>query len=323
MADETEIELSYCIVNTNGREHLSACLEAIASTHPPGVGHEILLLDNASEDGSVELAGELADGDPRIDDALRVIALERREGKAANDTRLLSEARGELCLLLNEDSELLPGAPEALVGALRDDPGARPRPARSSSIRPAAPSPAPGAYRASAPRSPRRCSCTGGWSPRAAASAPAASAGRSRRRCSCAAGRSCRSATSTPASSSTPTRPTSVSGSATPASTPSTSPPPARSTTSSSPPTARRGSAAWSSSTATATSTCASTTGAAQAAIVRALTAWSYLPRAVAALVLPGHDPRWYLLHASKAWRPRGEGLRELAAPPNVPQPPL
>ena len=63
--------------------------------------------------------------------------------------------------------------------------------------------------------------------------------------------------------------------------------------------------------------------GQAQAAIVRALTAWSYLPRALAALVLPGHDPRWYLLHASKAWRPRGEGLRELADPPNVPQPPL
>ncbi|KAA0267388.1 MAG: glycosyltransferase family 2 protein, partial [Acidobacteria bacterium] len=49
------------------------------------------------------------------------------------------------------------------------------------------------------------------------------------------------------------------------------------------------------------------------AAAVRALTAFSYLPRALVALVLPGHDPGWYLLHARKAWRPRGEGLRELA----------
>ncbi len=47
------------------------------------------------------------------------------------------------------------------------------------------------------------------------------------------------------------------------------------------------------------------------AAAVRALTAFSYLPRALAALVLPGHDPHWYLLHARKAMWPKGEGIRE------------
>jgi len=47
------------------------------------------------------------------------------------------------------------------------------------------------------------------------------------------------------------------------------------------------------------------------AAAVRALTAFSYLPRALAAVVLPGHDPRWYLLHARKALVPSGEGIRE------------
>ncbi|MBA2523083.1 MAG: glycosyltransferase family 2 protein [Solirubrobacterales bacterium] len=49
------------------------------------------------------------------------------------------------------------------------------------------------------------------------------------------------------------------------------------------------------------------------AALVRGLTALSYLPRALAALMLSGHDPRWYLLHARKALLPRGEGLREPA----------
>ena len=118
------VELSYCIVNTNGREHLPACLGAIAATHPEGVSCEILLLDNASDDGSVELANEIAASDPRIGDSLRVIALDRRAGKAANDTRLLTEAKGELCLLLNEDSELKPGAVAALIDALRRDPEA-------------------------------------------------------------------------------------------------------------------------------------------------------------------------------------------------------
>ena len=106
--------LSYCVVNTNGREFLLACLEAIERTTPPDLEHEVLVLDNASDDGSAEAVQAL-------DRGIRLIALDRRAGKAANDSRLIEEARGELCLLLNEDSELEPGAVPALVGALRSD----------------------------------------------------------------------------------------------------------------------------------------------------------------------------------------------------------
>jgi N-acetylglucosaminyl-diphospho-decaprenol L-rhamnosyltransferase len=106
--------LSYCVVNTNGRELLLACLDAIARTTPPDLEHEILVLDNASDDGSANAVRELGRD-------VRLIALDRREGKAANDSRLLQEATGEFCLLLNEDSELQPGAVAALVGALHTD----------------------------------------------------------------------------------------------------------------------------------------------------------------------------------------------------------
>jgi N-acetylglucosaminyl-diphospho-decaprenol L-rhamnosyltransferase len=109
--------LSYCVVNTNGREYLLACLAAIERTHPAGVEREILVLDNASEDGSAEavrgLGGEI-----------RLIALEQRSGKAENDSTLMREARGCCCLLLNEDSELRPGAVAALLAALDADPRA-------------------------------------------------------------------------------------------------------------------------------------------------------------------------------------------------------
>ena len=44
--------LSYCVVNTNGRDWLLTCLAAIERTHPPGVSYELLVLDNASDDGS-------------------------------------------------------------------------------------------------------------------------------------------------------------------------------------------------------------------------------------------------------------------------------
>jgi N-acetylglucosaminyl-diphospho-decaprenol L-rhamnosyltransferase len=41
---------------------------------------------------------------------------------------------------------------------------------------------------------------------------------------------------------------------------------------------------------------------------------WAYVARAAAALVLPGHDPRRYLLHARQELTPgRGAGIREAA----------
>jgi N-acetylglucosaminyl-diphospho-decaprenol L-rhamnosyltransferase len=117
--------LSYCVVNTNGRDHLLACLTAIERTHPAGVESEVLVLDNASDDGSVE-AVRIWDGrrTARRAGPLRLIALERRAGKAENDSTLLREARGDCCLLLNEDSELRPGAAAALLAALDADPSA-------------------------------------------------------------------------------------------------------------------------------------------------------------------------------------------------------
>jgi N-acetylglucosaminyl-diphospho-decaprenol L-rhamnosyltransferase len=111
------VRLSYCVVNTNGREHLLACLGAIRDTHPAGTDREVLVLDNASDDGS-------ADAVRAFDMDVRLIENERRLGKAENDTTLLRDATGEYCLLLNEDSELRHGAVEALMAALGDDDGA-------------------------------------------------------------------------------------------------------------------------------------------------------------------------------------------------------
>lgn len=111
------MELSYCVVNTNGREFLLGCLEAIAATHPDGVDREILVLDNASDDGSREAVAQ------RFRE-VRVIARDRRGGLAENNSLLLREAQGRFCLLLNEDSQILGGAAEALLEALEADPGA-------------------------------------------------------------------------------------------------------------------------------------------------------------------------------------------------------
>jgi hypothetical protein len=111
------LDLSYCVVNTNGRDYLLRCLAAIEATHPAGVSREILVLDNASTDGSADAVRALG-GD------IELIEQPRRTGKAANDSLLMERAQGRYCLLLNEDSELKPGATAALIAALDADPKA-------------------------------------------------------------------------------------------------------------------------------------------------------------------------------------------------------
>jgi hypothetical protein len=111
------VELSFCVVNTEQRELLARCLDAIAAERDAlPFETEVLVLDNASHDGSATAARR-----HRV--APQVIGLERRRGKGENDTALLQRARGRYALLLNEDSELQPGAVGALRGALeaRDD----------------------------------------------------------------------------------------------------------------------------------------------------------------------------------------------------------
>jgi N-acetylglucosaminyl-diphospho-decaprenol L-rhamnosyltransferase len=114
----SEIELSYCVVNTSQRELLVRGLDAIARDRASvPFATEVLVLDNGSRDGSAQAARE----HPTVDET---IALEERRGKAPNDTELLRRARGRYALLLNEDSELRPGATLALRQALERRPRA-------------------------------------------------------------------------------------------------------------------------------------------------------------------------------------------------------
>jgi N-acetylglucosaminyl-diphospho-decaprenol L-rhamnosyltransferase len=112
------IEVSYCVVNTEQRELLGRCLDAIAAERETlPFGSEVLVLDNASADGSAGLARS----HPTVTELIR---REQRRGKAENDTALLQRSRGRFCLLLNEDSELLPGATRALHDVFAEYPDA-------------------------------------------------------------------------------------------------------------------------------------------------------------------------------------------------------
>ena len=113
-----DVELSYCVVNTSQRELLVRGLDAIAAEREGlPFATEVLVLDNGSRDGSAQAAQAHATVD-------ETIALAERRGKGLNDSELLRRARGRYALLLNEDSELRPGATLALWQALQERPGA-------------------------------------------------------------------------------------------------------------------------------------------------------------------------------------------------------
>jgi N-acetylglucosaminyl-diphospho-decaprenol L-rhamnosyltransferase len=110
-----DVELSYCVMNTEQRQLLSYCLDAIARERATvDFETETLVLDNASWDGSAEAARS----HPVTSN---VIALDVRRSRGENASELLRRARGRFCLLLDEDSELEPGATAALHQALAGD----------------------------------------------------------------------------------------------------------------------------------------------------------------------------------------------------------
>ncbi len=114
--------LSIVIVTYNSRAHLDACLGSLTRDRPV-VDHEIVIVDNASEDGTAEATRERWP-------AVRVLDAGGNLGFAAANNLGIRQTFGELILLLNPDTIVPPGAVDTLVGVLdrdRDAAAAGPR----------------------------------------------------------------------------------------------------------------------------------------------------------------------------------------------------
>jgi GT2 family glycosyltransferase len=103
-------ELSVSIVNTNSRELLLACLASLA-----GGDAEIVVLDNASEDGSADAVRERF---PEV----RVIAQELRAGFGANHNTVIRATTGRYVYVLNEDTTSADWGLDRLVAYLDANP---------------------------------------------------------------------------------------------------------------------------------------------------------------------------------------------------------
>jgi GT2 family glycosyltransferase len=107
--DQVHITLS--IVNTDNRDLLKRCLDTI-ETSAGHLSHEIIVVDNASTDGSPELVRR---DYPRV----KLIENRQRDGYGRSHNRAIREARGEYVLILNEDMEMIGPAVQRMVAIAR------------------------------------------------------------------------------------------------------------------------------------------------------------------------------------------------------------
>jgi len=93
--DSRSPEVSVVIVSWNGRRYLDACLRAVEAQQ--GVSAEIILVDNASTDGTAEFVRVHF---PKV----RVVPLGENRGFAGGNNAGAREARGDFVAFLNNDT---------------------------------------------------------------------------------------------------------------------------------------------------------------------------------------------------------------------------
>ncbi|GBC93364.1 N-acetylglucosaminyl-diphospho-decaprenol L-rhamnosyltransferase [bacterium HR15] len=106
--------LSICIVNWNTRGLLRECLRSIYQ-YPPEQPFEVIVVDNASSDGSAEMV--------RVEfPQVVLIANEANLGYARGNNQAMERARGEFILLLNPDTEMRSDTLRNAIHFLREHP---------------------------------------------------------------------------------------------------------------------------------------------------------------------------------------------------------
>lgn len=104
--------VSVIVVNYNGKAFLERCFSSLMAQTYPSV--ELILVDNGSSDGSVDLV-------MRQFPAVRVILNDKNLGFAEANNVGIRAAHGSLIATLNNDTEACPGWLEALVRAMLSD----------------------------------------------------------------------------------------------------------------------------------------------------------------------------------------------------------
>lgn len=110
-------DLVTVVVNWNTVDLLDDCLASIEAATPPGVRNEVIVVDNASTDGSVE---HLWRAWPEV----RVLVNDENEGFCRANNRAIRVSDAPEILLVNTDARLTPGSLDRLRARLHGDPRA-------------------------------------------------------------------------------------------------------------------------------------------------------------------------------------------------------
>jgi GT2 family glycosyltransferase len=105
------LKLSFIIPLYNCLPFTQAMVASLRATLPPGLTHEIILVDDGSTDGTREWLATLTDP------PFRVVCNEKNLGYAAANNRGAALARGEFLALLNNDLVLTPHWLEPMLEA--------------------------------------------------------------------------------------------------------------------------------------------------------------------------------------------------------------
>lgn len=111
------MKLSILIVSWNTKALLGKCLDSILQFSPP-FPYEVIVVDNASSDGSAEAVASAYAARPEI----RLIRSAENLGFARGNNAAYEASQGELVLLLNPDTEVLAGALQSLARYLDEHP---------------------------------------------------------------------------------------------------------------------------------------------------------------------------------------------------------
>jgi GT2 family glycosyltransferase len=126
------VELSVVVVSWNTRDLLAGCLETVGAamgelgvdpaalrsgSNPGPRWGEVFVVDNGSTDGSAGMVQERFPG-------VRLIENEENVGFASANNQAIRASRGRYVVLLNSDTEVQPGALDALVAFMEAHPRA-------------------------------------------------------------------------------------------------------------------------------------------------------------------------------------------------------
>jgi glycosyltransferase involved in cell wall biosynthesis len=114
--DSTAIRLSICITSRNRAGIIGSTLENVLAQCPMSV--EVVVVDGASTDNSVEVMTEIAARYPQ----LRIVAMTQNSGLDADYDNAVQAARGVYCWLFTDDDLLSAGAVERVLNVCSEDP---------------------------------------------------------------------------------------------------------------------------------------------------------------------------------------------------------